>query len=80
MVYYFHMGYYPETDEYFAMIDDGGKHSVPVFSIDTTEEICEYIETGRMKHIDDIKGLESFVMEMGFITNMDTLEMGELYT
>lgn len=80
MTYYLHIGYYSHTDDFFALVDDGAKYATPIFTIDTIEEICEYIKTGRMKHIDDVKGLESFMMEMEFITNMDTLEIGELFT
>lgn len=77
MVFYYHFGYNDE-DEFFAIVDDGSKSGPVIFSIDTTEEVMEYIETGRMKHIDDIEGLEQFIKEMTFLQSHDTLEMGEL--
>lgn len=78
MQFYYHYGYEEKTDNFWALIDDGSKNAEAIFSIDSTDEVCEYIETGRMKHIDDIEGLQQFVTEMGFLRPDDVLTMGEL--
>lgn len=78
MQFYYHFGYEENGDNFWGLIDDGSKYAEPIFTIDSTEEVCEYIETGRMKHIDDIEGLQQFVTEMGFLKSDDILTMGAL--
>jgi len=78
MQFYYHFGYDEKDDTFWALIDDGSKHAQSIFSIDSIEEICEYIQTGRMKHIDDLDGLAEFVKEQGFLRPEDDLIMGEL--
>lgn len=70
-VYYMEYCYDEKTDEYFAIVDD--RHGNAVFQIDTTEEVCDYIRTGRMNHIDDVKGLTAFMVAQECIKPEDTV-------
>ena len=73
MNYYYNMSYDEKEDDFFAYIDDGTRKGETIFQIDNTQEIVDYIRTGRMKHIDDVEGLEAFIKEQGFMGPEDTL-------
>lgn len=75
--YYYHFSYDSATDQFWAYIDDGTKDSKPIFCINDTEEICDYIKTGEMSHIDDAEGLEDFLKQQGFLGDEDSLLVSE---
>jgi hypothetical protein len=77
MTFYYYVSYDEKRDDFFAMVDTGAKAEVPIFTIDTTAEVRDYIKTGVMKHIDDVDGLEKFLMEQGFLQPGDTLLLSE---
>lgn len=77
MLYYYTIGYDKKYDEFYAYVDDGAKGSETIFQIDNTDEICEYISTGTMNHIDDTAGLEEFLKQEGYLQPDDSLLLCE---
>jgi hypothetical protein len=75
--FHYHLSYDNEKDDFWAYIDDGTKHGPCVFQIDNTPEICDYIRTGQMKHIDDVEGLEAMLKEQGILQSEDSLLLSE---
>lgn len=75
MIYYLNISYDEKTDEYFAFVDDGTKNSKTIYQIDDTREICDYISSGRMNHIDDVSGLESFLKAQTVLKPEDSLKL-----
>lgn len=73
MVYFYHWSYDETKDEFFAFVDDGSRHGETIFQIDDTAEMCDYIKSGKMKHIDDTDGLEDFLKEQNLIDKDDSL-------
>ena|SRR5271165_7582454 len=76
-IYFLNLSYDEKSDEFFAYVDDGTPKGDIIFQIDNTKEICDYIETGRMKHIDDVAGLTNFLQEQGFIQATDSVELNQ---
>ncbi len=76
-IYYLHICYDAKADDFFAIVDDNVVRGKSIFQIDTTEEMCDYIRTGRMKHIDDVDGLEIFMKEQQFIEKEDKILLDE---
>lgn len=77
MTYYYNMGYEVQTDIFFAYVDDGKTISHAIFQIDDTEEMCQYIKSGKMNHIDDTDGLENFLKERSIIGEEDIILLRE---
>ncbi len=73
MIYYYHWSYDEKQDQFFAFVDDGTRAGQIVFQIDDTPEVCQYIKSGKMSHIDDVEGLEEFLKEQAIIKGEDTL-------
>ena len=74
-IWWLNISYDERTDEFFAYVDDGNRHGVTVYQIDNTQEIVDYIKTGRMKHIDDVEGLTKFLIEQEFIEKDDVIRL-----
>lgn len=64
-------------DEFFAIVDDGDKPADIVFTIDSTEEMIDYIEKGIMKHVDDCDGLELYLKAQNIIGKEDAIFVEE---
>lgn len=77
MVYFLNFSYDEKRDEYFAYVDDGTRAGKSIYQIDTVEEVCDYIKTGRMNHIDDVVGLAKFLKAQGFMNDEDKLVLAE---
>jgi regulatory protein YycI of two-component signal transduction system YycFG len=77
MNYYYNMSYDQNTDTFFAYVDDGGRDGQCVFTIDDTNEISTYIESGTMDHIDDVDGLEEFLKDQKILKGEDCLLLRE---
>jgi hypothetical protein len=73
MIYFYNWSYDEKDDSFLAYVDDGSRSGDPIFTIDDTEEICDYIKCGRMNHIDDTEGLEDFLKEQGFLQDEDSI-------
>lgn len=74
-IWWLNFSYDEKSDEYFAYVDDGTRQGVTVYQIDNTEEVVEYIETGVMKHIDDVEGLTNFLIRQEFIEEGDVIRL-----
>lgn len=77
MIYYYHLSYFDKKDEFFGYVDDGTRAGNCIFQINDTQEIIDYIKTGRMKHIDDIIGLAAFLKAQDLMKPDDTLILCE---
>lgn len=77
MKYHYYISYNEKKDDFWGHVDNGEKNAVPVFTIDSTEEICQYISTGVMEHIDDAEGLTLFLRRQGFIAQEDDVLLSE---
>lgn len=75
--YYYHISYDSKEDEFWGMIDDNIKSNDALFTIDTTADMCEFIMTGVMDHIDDVDGLAEFLREKGFMNPDDELYLSD---
>ena len=73
MIYYYHWSYDEGKDEFFAFVDDGSRSGDVIFQIDDTPEVCQYIKSGKMNHIDDVEGLEEFLKEQSLLQEEDSL-------
>lgn len=78
MNYFYTISYDEKQDDFYGVIDImiQGKN-VELFSIDTTAEMCDYIATGVMKHIDDVDGLENFLKQQQYLSPEDNIIMVE---
>lgn len=76
-IYYYHIYYNGITDDFFGIIDDDKIKGKTVFQIDTSDEMCEYIETGVMKHIDDVEGLENHLKKQEILKKDDKILLDE---
>lgn len=77
MTFYYHVSYDENTDEFFAMVDDGYKTSGPIFTIDDTDEMVSLIETKVMEHIDDVDGLKDFLVKQDILKPEDDIMLVE---
>ncbi len=75
MEYKYYVSYDPETDEFWAQVDEEirPEDAQAAFEITSTMEMLSYIANGVMKHIDDIAGLEKFLKSQGYIDEKDTI-------
>lgn len=78
MNYYYTISYDDARDDFYAVVDiiKNGK-LVIMYTIDTTAEMRELIQTGVMKHIDDIAGLKSFLEAQEILGKDDSLTLIE---
>lgn len=76
-VWWLNISYDENKDEFFAYVDDGTRQGQTVFQIDDTDEMCDYIRTGVMKHIDDVEGLTNFLKRQEFIGENDIVKLNE---
>lgn len=78
-IWWLHLSYDEIQDEFFAYVDDseqmGSIGSTSIYQIDDTKEICGYIETGVMNHIDDVNGLRDFLIAQEFIDKHDIIKL-----
>lgn len=77
MTYYYYVSYDENKDQFFAMVDDGKTNSIPIFCINDTEEMVDYIKTGVMTHIDDVDGLFNHMSRMDIVNADDDLTVVE---
>lgn len=75
-VWWLHVSYDEKSDEFFAYVADED-HKSSIFQIDDTDEMCSYIETGVMKHIDDVDGLTVFLRKQQYIQEGDMIKLNE---
>jgi hypothetical protein len=73
MIFSYHWSYDETDDSFLAYVDDGTVKGPVLFSIDDTEEICDYISSGKMSHIDDTQGLEKYLKHLGIMQDHDSL-------
>lgn len=78
MTYFYTISYDEIKDDFYGVVDivANGKY-VTLFTIDTTEEMCDLIRTGVMKHIDDVGGLKAFLEGQEILTKDDSLTLIE---
>lgn len=74
-VWWLNISYDEKHDEFFGYVDDGTRAGQTVFQIDDTAEMCSYIRTGVMKHIDDVEGLTEFLKRQEFIGENDIIKL-----
>lgn len=77
MTFYYYVSYDKKNDDFCGFVDSGSTNETPIFTIDSTEEMIDYIKTGVMNHIDDVDGLEKFLLLQGFLNDGDTLLLSE---
>lgn len=78
MQYFYTISYDEKKDDFYGVVDivKNGKY-ITMFTIDSTAEICDYIKTGVMKHIDDVVGLKSFLEAQEILGKDDSLTLIE---
>ncbi len=76
MIFTYRIAYIDATDDFYGVVDgDVDGVAVLAFEINDTQEMCDLIKTGVMKHIDDVKGLEGFLKRQNAIAEDDSLVM-----
>jgi len=75
--YYYNMSYDEKSDEFFAYVDNGETKSQIMFQIDSTDEICDHIRSGKMSHIDDVAGLTKFLYQQNILKHDDLIVLNE---
>lgn len=73
MIFYYTFSYDETSNDFFAFVDSGTKESACIFQIDDTKEIIDYINTGVMKHIDDVEGLAAHLIKQEILKEGDTM-------
>lgn len=74
-IWWLNISYDENKDEFFAYVDDGTRQGVTIYQIDDTQEMVDYIQTGVMKHIDDVEGLTKFLIKQEFIEKDDVIRL-----
>lgn len=76
--FFYTISYDEKKDDFYGVVDivTNGKY-VTMYTIDTTAEICDYIKTGIMKHIDDVGGLKAFLEAQDILGKDDSLTLIE---
>lgn len=77
MTFYYYISYDERNDTFFAMVDSGAKNEIPIFCIESTEEMVEFIKDGIMNHIDDTDGLHKFLIDYQYLKPGDDLLLCE---
>ncbi len=78
MNFFYTISYDDKYDDFWAVVDtiQNGKY-LTMFTIDSTDEMRDYIKTGVMKHIDDVIGLKSFLEAQEILGKDDSLTLIE---
>lgn len=74
MMYLYCIAYDSLMDDFYGVVEVNisGKMA-SLFSIEDTDEICDLIDTGVMKHIDDVEGLRKHLVNQHFLDKDDVL-------
>jgi hypothetical protein len=76
--YFYTISYDYHKDDFYGIVDIvHNARYLTMFTIDTTEEMCQLIRTGVMKHIDDVAGLKSFLEAQEILGKDDSLTLIE---
>lgn len=76
-IWWLNVSYDEKTDTFFAYVDDGTREGNIIYQIDDTDEMCGYINTGVMSHIDDADGLTKFLIKQEFIVEGDIVKVNQ---
>jgi hypothetical protein len=78
MTFFYTISYDEKKDDFYGIVDivNKGKY-VTMFTIESTEEMCDYIKTGVMKHIDDVAGLKAFLEAQEILGKDDSIALIE---
>jgi len=78
LAFFYTISYDERKDDFYGVVDviQNGKY-ITMFTIDSTPEMCDYIKTGVMKHIDDVVGLKSFLEAQEILSKEDSLTLIE---
>jgi hypothetical protein len=78
MNYFYTVSYDERNDDFYGVVDvvANGKY-ITMYTIDNTHEMCDFIKTGVMKHIDDVSGLKSFLEAQEILGKGDSLTLIE---
>lgn len=76
--FFYTISYDERKDDFYAVVDvvEKGKY-ITMFTIDSTPEMCDFIKTGVMTHIDDVVGLKSFLEAQEILGKDDSLTLIE---
>jgi hypothetical protein len=78
LTYFYTISYDETKDDFYGVVDvvNNGKY-ITLFTIDDTNEMCDLIRTGVMKHIDDVIGLKGFLEAQDILGKEDSLTLIE---
>jgi hypothetical protein len=78
MNFFYTISYDENSNDFYGIVDivTNGKW-ITMFTIDSTNEMRDYIKTGVMKHIDDVAGLKSFLEAQEILGKDDSLTLIE---
>jgi hypothetical protein len=78
MNFFYTISYDEKKDDFYGVVDlTANNKYVTMFTIDSTDEMCDLIRTGVMKHIDDVVGLKSFLESQDILGKDDSLTLIE---
>lgn len=74
MTYFYTISYDEVKDDFYGVVDIIiDKKSVTLYTIDSTHEMVELIKMKTMTHIDDVSGLEKFLIRQEKLDKDDCL-------
>lgn len=74
MTYFYQISYDEVRDDFYGVVDIIiDKKPVELFTIDSTKEMCQLIQTKVMNHIDDVEGLQKFLVRQEKLDKDDSL-------
>jgi hypothetical protein len=74
MDYCYYLSYDEKKDEFWGCVSFAYGEEDSVFEINSTKDLLELLRTGKMIHIDDTKGLESFLKEEEYLLHNDCIK------
>ena len=76
--FFYTISYDEKKDDFYGVVDviQNGKY-ITMYTIESTAEMCDYIKTGVMNHIDDVVGLKSFLEGQEILGKDDSLTLIE---
>ena len=78
MNYFYTISYDEVKDDFYGLVDiTSHGQLITLFTINSTAEMCDLIKTGVMSHIDDVKGLKSFLEAQEILGKDDSLTLIE---
>jgi hypothetical protein len=78
VTYYLTLSYDEKQDEFFSFVDQNDPNDETfVFSIDSTEEMLDLINTGVMDHVDDVDGLLKHLQNQAILGADDVILVNE---